>query len=53
MYFNEEDILRAEHETICEISYDAEHYEFTVGMVAGIMQFAEKLLNSQKEEGDG
>ena len=53
MYYSEEDILRAEHGTLCEILYDADHYEFVVGMVAGIARYAENLLNPQKKEGAG
>ena len=52
MYYSNEDILKVEHGTLCDVALGEPSNDFVEGEVRGILHFVCNLLYS-KEEGDG
>lgn len=51
MYFNTEDILTKEHETLCDVVFGEPNNDFVMGQVSGILQLTWNLLH-KKEDGE-
>lgn len=51
-YIYKEDVLEAEHDTLCDLVLGEGTGDFVMGEVCGVLHFVSNLFNAKKE-GDG
>lgn len=51
-YYSKEEVLEAEHDTLCDLVLGEGTGDFILGEVCGILHFTSNLFNAKKE-GDG